>query len=286
MWPRKVLAGTGLINVSQMKIFDGSKPIDAAAVRFFKQNGYLMLRNAVQGCKAARDAVAELLLSSELSADKAELTIPDRFQSMNCDNNQAQTIISADLMSKQDWISANKALSSYLNHADLYRIFLSLFTELYADIALVETLPFKWLRAVGTGLFTGLHCDRVYVGNIAPCILTAWIPLGNITTELGSLIVCPGSHKNQTWKEIREEYSSGTAGKDGTTSGWLTTNPLEIESQVCRKSGRFNEQNLTWVSADFQEGDICIIDVDVMHITATNLTNTWRLSCDTRWVAL
>lgn len=56
------------------------------------------------------------------------------------------------------------------------------------DTEEVVTAGFKWLRAVGDHEFTGVHVDRVFVGG-STRLLTAWIPLGNVPVEAGSLLV-------------------------------------------------------------------------------------------------
>ena len=57
------------------------------------------------------------------------------------------------------------------------------------------TAGFKWLRAVGEQEFTGVHVDRVFVGGSAH-LLTAWIPLGDVPIDAGSLLVsaCVQAH--------------------------------------------------------------------------------------------
>ena len=50
------------------------------------------------------------------------------------------------------------------------------------------TPAYKWLRAVGKLEFTGLHMDRVFMGRSSR-MLTAWIPLGDIPTAQGPILV-------------------------------------------------------------------------------------------------
>ncbi|KAJ3299839.1 hypothetical protein HK104_006576 [Borealophlyctis nickersoniae] len=178
----------------------------------------------------------------------------------------------------------------------------------------VLTLPYKWLRAVPTGLYTGPHMDRVYLGHL-PHLLTAWTPIGACPTLLGALVVCPQSHRSRELKSLREGYGRTKVGKDGTASGWVCDDPEEIMGvvedededegvgeEVCSaeqsedgvKSREAEAEEaastkrrtvpLSWVSADFEPGDICIIDVDTLHMSATNVTRTWRITCDTRWM--
>lgn len=76
-----------------------------------------------------------------------------------------------------------------------WRLF-QLFGALFGDEA-VGTLAFKWLRAVARGQFTGVHVDRVYVCQHTARMLTAWIPLGDVPTQLGGIAVCERSHRTQ-----------------------------------------------------------------------------------------
>nr|KAJ3423209.1 hypothetical protein HK105_000363 [Polyrhizophydium stewartii] len=154
------------------------------------------------------------------------------------------------------------------------------------DESVAQTLPFKWLRAVGTGLFTGLHCDRVYVGHIHPRMLTIWMPLGRVTTAQGSMVACAGSHMDETWRHLRETYGRTKVGNDGTQSGWISRDPAAAERMLLRPDGDAPGRSLPWMSADFEPGDVCVLTMDVMHMSATNTTSAWRISCDTRWLLL
>ena len=167
---------------------------------------------------------------------------------------------------------------NYLESTQLTEFFDSFLMQLYPGSEITTTVPFKWLRAVGTGLFTGLHCDNVYVGHMAERMVTAWIPLDDVPMEKGSLVVAAGSHRDKTWQPIRESYATQPVGKDGTMSGWLCMDPNDIYERLA-------DDQVNWVSTDFRLGDVCILDLKVMHMTATNITNEWRLSCDTRWAA-
>ena len=45
----------------------------------------------------------------------------------------------------------------------------------------VITSGYKWLRAVCEGEFTGVHADKVFLGRGSPRVLTAWVPLGQVS---------------------------------------------------------------------------------------------------------
>ncbi|KAJ3217942.1 hypothetical protein HDU67_006970 [Dinochytrium kinnereticum] len=136
----------------------------------------------------------------------------------------------------------------------------------------VFTLPFKWLRAVPTNLFTGPHLDRVYLGAGSQRLLTVWMPLGDSPAELGTLVVCPGSNTDPDFERLRREYGAHPAGKDGTKSGWITEDPAEI--------GKLYgiEKQVRWVAADLQAGDVLILGLDVLHMSSNNTTDSWRVA--------
>ena len=70
------------------------------------------------------------------------------------------------------------------------------------------TSGYKWLRAVAKGEFTGLHCDRVFLGRGSPALLTAWLPLGAVPTERGSLLVARGFHRLRAFDGLRGGYGA------------------------------------------------------------------------------
>jgi len=132
----------------------------------------------------------------------------------------------------------------------------------------VIPMPYKWLRAVEYDKFTGVHMDRVYFDSCISDILhTTWIPLGDINSLEGSLTVIPGSHKSSQFTE----YSLTKAGKDGTQSGWLSDDANSIKG-------------VEWATTNFEMGDICVIHPSLIHMTTTNITDRYRISCDVRWL--
>jgi Phytanoyl-CoA dioxygenase (PhyH) len=290
MWPRKIVAGTGEIIVDAMKEFHlgveelGDRRHELTAS--FRKDGYLLLRNFLPDneCLKCRAEIIKHLISRGLAGD-VTLEIPEQFQTANSNPycNRVTSEVSPNLMSYQEWINENEHISSYLSHPNLDTLFKMLLEDTFGSTMTCQ-LPFKWLRAVGTGLFTGLHCDNVYVGHISSNILTAWIPLGDVSTKKGALFVASGSHNNELWKPIREEYSNGTVGGDGTSSGWITTNPNDMNGALNVDERAQNP--FGWVSTDFGPGDVCILNLQTIHMTATNVTDKWRLSCDARWAGM
>jgi hypothetical protein len=96
-----------------------------------------------------------------------------------------------------------------------------------AAVSVIQ-VPYKWLRAVGPGLFTGVHMDRVYFPDIDPLTHTCWMPLGDVPISNGAMMICEGAHTHgdSRFATLRERYlvgqrRSGTreAARNGTDSG-------------------------------------------------------------------
>lgn len=285
-WPRNVIAGTGKLQVNRMRSHtvqysDSDDVVNAAQLKqALQEDGYLYLKGVIPTHHVQESR--NVILSHLNHLDFIELHpsgIPSSFQQTNPENPHVPLITnpSPNLMKDQEWISQTHAVQQVLEYPDLARIIQAV-SEKPCEHA--GCLPFKWLRAVGTGLYTGLHADRKYIHHIHPDLLTFWIPLDHIPSEKGGLIVCPKSHTDPTWSSIRLDYlNASSLGKDGTESGWIARDPRQFVEQ-----NGIPEESAQWVSADFEPGDVVLFGQDIFHISGTNTTDTWRLSCDTRWL--
>ncbi len=131
------------------------------------------------------------------------------------------------------------------------------------------TYNYKWLRAVGAGDFTGAHYDVVYMGRGTRNLYTVWTPLGDVPFNKGPLAILEGS---QHFERIKATYGQMDVDRDHVT-GWFSDDPLELIEQY---GGR-------WLTTEFEMGDALIFGMYTMHGSLNNNTNTFRLSCDTRY---
>ncbi|SEM73861.1 phytanoyl-CoA dioxygenase family protein [Paenibacillus sp. OV219] len=131
------------------------------------------------------------------------------------------------------------------------------------------TYDYKWVRAVGTGDFTGAHYDIVYMGRGTKNLYTLWTPLDDISYELGGLAILLGS---QHFDRVRETYGQMDVDRDR-VDGWFADDPLELIE-------KFGGQ---WATAEFRAGDALIFGMYTMHGSLTNQTNRYRFSADTRY---
>jgi hypothetical protein len=261
-WPRTVKAGTGEISVNEMRTctFEDKEQLRD----WLRNDGYLLLRGLLEPTMVL-NAFAEV-------------------QQFMINHGQTDATLGTNpgLLSQQQWIKSSSSLMELLEHPKLFELFKFLF-----ESDNIVTIPFKWLRAVGTGLNTGVHNDNNYVGNISQQMLTAWIPFSRVSTDMGSMVIAPKSHTSSRWRKIQSAYNDGSGRLgNGTSSGWLTNDPNTLLPDILGRKTRNSSKSLDdlWVSGDFEPGDVVILHLHTIHMTATNVTDRWRISCDTRWL--
>jgi hypothetical protein len=148
----------------------------------------------------------------------------------------------------------------------------------------VRHYDYTWLRAVAPGKGTYAHCDRVYMGRGTDKLYTAWTPLGNISWELGGLMMLENSHcleniKNSYGRMDVDSYCANrkTAHLYASNQKWwdgaLSKNPVSLRQKY---GGR-------WLSAEFQAGDVLIFTMHTIHASLDNHSPSIRLSSDSRY---
>lgn len=160
------------------------------------------------------------------------------------------------LLARQD-LACHPDVLNVLEHRSLR----ALMARLLSPSPTTKTHPYKWLRAVPTSLHTGPHLDSTYFPSSQyPSLLTAWIPLGDLSPSLGTIVVATSSSLSLAPVEL---------GSDGTRSGW-------IEGVEGLETG--------WVTEWVRMGDVVVIGRERVHCSSVNVEGEWRLSCDTRWM--
>ena len=150
----------------------------------------------------------------------------------------------------------------------------------------IRHYDFTWLRAVGPGKGTNPHCDLPYMGRGTHRHMTCWVPYGDISFELGGLMVLEGSHKRMdllehyVYRDVDaycenkpKEAEAAKAGKWAFT-GTLSHNPPFVRNKF---GGR-------WLTAEFRAGDFITFGMFLVHASLDNRTaNRLRISSDSRY---
>lgn len=149
---------------------------------------------------------------------------------------------------------------------------------------------FTWFRAVAPGMGTVPHCDVVYMGRGTHELYTMWTPFGDISLEMGGLMVLEGSSSlevqtrlsSYVTRDVDEYCSNRPVPKhlnfDSTVdnkvwNGWLARNPVTLRKNL---GGR-------WLTTEYSTGDVLIFSVHLVHASLDNQSSRFRLSTDTRY---
>jgi hypothetical protein len=143
----------------------------------------------------------------------------------------------------------------------------------------IRHFDYVWLRTMGRGHGTAPHCDMVYMGRGSHRLHTAWIPYGDVSLELGGLMILERSHlqavriKKYLDSDV-DTYCTNHPDRHGRKiTGALSNNPYSLREKF---GGR-------WLTAEFQPGDLLTFRMDTIHASLDNHTQRVRLSTDTRY---
>jgi Phytanoyl-CoA dioxygenase (PhyH) len=141
----------------------------------------------------------------------------------------------------------------------------------------VRHYDYTWLRAVAPKLGTYPHSDIVYMGRGTPNVYTVWTPIGDVSSEMGGLMILENSHHLETIKNSygRRDVDSYCTNRSNPKwwDGALSKNPVSLRK---RYGGR-------WLTAQFKAGDILIFNMFTVHASLDNQSPYIRLSSDSRY---
>lgn len=139
----------------------------------------------------------------------------------------------------------------------------------------VRHFDYTWMRAVAPGTGTAPHCDIVFMGRGTTNLYTSWTPLGDISLEIGGVMILENSHKHE---RLRSGYGTKDVDEVCTNHniGWgghLTQNPVRLRE---RFGGR-------WLTNEYRAGDLLVFSMFTVHGSLDNQSDRIRLSSDTRY---
>jgi len=236
-----------------------------------QQEGYLFLRGFFereQVLEARRSLLQALAEEGKLDA--------------SADVMQGRVAPNASLHFRPDLAQGNQALHRVIYGAHAMRFWDGFFGEP------ARHFDFTWLRAVGPGAGTPLHCDIVYMGRGTRDLWTMWTPLGDVPLQQGGLLLLERSHlharlnENYGRKDV-DSFCSNKVGPDFTQmggggnireGGYLSRDPIRLQRAL---GGR-------WLTCpDFRAGDLLAFPVFTVHGSLDNQSGCVRLSCDSRY---
>lgn len=131
-----------------------------------------------------------------------------------------------------------------------------------------------------TNVSTPAHYDLVYLRGGTSNIVTAWIPIGDISVSDGGLVYLRNSHALgvELEKEFRLKSSDlspeeqiSAYNKNMTDGGWVSKNLPEM-------ADKFDTQ---WLAADYEAGDVVLHSPFMIHASTNNANPNRRLRLST-----
>ena len=136
----------------------------------------------------------------------------------------------------------------------------------------------------GTAVATPAHYDLVYLRGGTSRVVTAWIPLGDVSIDMGGLIYLEGSHAvgaameaqfARDNAELTPEERISAYNRNMSEGGW-------VSKDLPQMAERFDTR---WLMADYEAGDVVLHSPYMIHASTTNqsLDGLIRLSTDIRY---
>ena len=131
-----------------------------------------------------------------------------------------------------------------------------------------------------TNVSTPAHYDLIYLRGGTSNIVTAWIPIGDISVAEGGLVYLKNSHAVGVAMEkefrlksadLSPEEQINAYNKNMTEGGWVSNNLPEM-------ADKFDTQ---WLTADYQAGDVVLHSPYMIHASTNNASPQGRLRLST-----
>lgn len=131
------------------------------------------------------------------------------------------------------------------------------------------TFDFQWMRVAAKGAESTIHSDIVFMGRGTQNLYTCWTPMGDVTLDMGPIVLCLGSDKINA---MRKTYWASDVDRD-LIEGYFSKDPMEM---VTTFRGR-------WATTEFHPGDVLIFGMHILHASLANLSDRYRISADARY---
>ena len=144
---------------------------------------------------------------------------------------------------------------------------------------------YTWFRPVGPGRGTAPHCDLVYMGRGTRQVFTMWVPYGDVSLQLGGLMVLEQSHRKgaRLRNYLSRDVDTYCANRPGFEKA-QNTNSLLWDGKLAKDPVSLrNKLGGRWLTAEFQAGDVVTFGMTLVHASLDNQTFQIRLSSDSRY---
>jgi hypothetical protein len=143
---------------------------------------------------------------------------------------------------------------------------------------------YTWLRAILPGRAAAPHYDIVFMGRGTPNLYTAWTPLGDITYEMGGLMILEQSHRLEHIKNTYGQRDVDTYCANHANNAPWASNQKRWSGHLSKNAVRLRDTlGGHWLTAEFRMGDLLTFGMFTLHASIDNQTDRVRLSSDSRY---
>lgn len=231
---------------------------DGAALRArLDEDGYLLIRGL-----RPRDAVLDIRRDILRSMERNRALLPGSDPMEGIIHPEASGFETTTVRGKED-LRLTPAFQNFVRMPEV----MDFFGRVLGGPA--GTFNFQWLRIAGTGATSAVHSDIVFMGRGTKNLFTCWTPLGDVTLDMGPVVLLLGSHKLD---KVKQTYGQCDVDRD-LIEGWISKDPVEM---VEKFGGR-------WATTEFRAGDVLIFGMYLLHASLSNGSNRYRISVDARY---
>ncbi len=158
--------------------------------------------------------------------------------------------------------------------------------EFYRRLLGGEVLHFDytWLRAIAPGKAAAPHCDIVFMGRGTQELCTAWTPLGDITYQMGGLMILEHSHRLERVRNTYGRMDVDSYCANRPDAELYASRQKRWSGQLSKNAPRLRERlGGRWLTAEFHAGDLLTFGMFTIHASLDNHSDRVRLSSDTRY---
>lgn len=138
------------------------------------------------------------------------------------------------------------------------------------------------------GTSTGVHYDHIFLRGGPPTAITAWVPVGDCTPEMGGLMYLENSIPIA--QKIEDDFTELGKAKGFTEDDlvYAFNSNMDATGMLSMDPGTFGRQfgeNRKWLIGDYEAGDIVFHHSMMIHASGSNLDpqGRIRLSTDLRY---
>jgi hypothetical protein len=161
---------------------------------------------------------------------------------------------------------------------------------------------YTWFRCKRPGRkdATTPHCDNVYMSRGTTGLYTSWTSFGDVSLNMGGLMLLEGSHKNQELKSGYgstdvDVYCSNEGGQDAIVeqakAEGRELTAEERKSITWNSTGAYSSDAIAtreglggrWLTSEYQMGDLLMFSMHTLHASSDNRSNAVRISSDSRY---